>query len=240
MQKYALAVGASVVIFVLVLVFGPFALSRLIFNEHLEHKNFSVHSDEPISPAIIGILDSVDANLRRSEFYFDRRKHFIYISSNYFNYSIFSPASHSAFAHTNPFRTFVSKTSIDSNTVTRRGAENNKRSLIGVLSHELTHCLIWYKSGFFHSRILPKWKVEGYCDYIAKESSFNFTEGMRLVFAKEQDASASFFYFTAHLCIKYLIEERGMLYSEILSERVKQDDVLAEIVAKRYYPDWYW
>ena len=48
-----------------------------------------------------------------------------------------------------------------------------KRSLGSVLAHEFTHGLIRRRFGILKSQTFPTWKVEGYSDYVAGESTLS-------------------------------------------------------------------
>ena len=47
------------------------------------------------------------------------------------------------------------------------------RSLGSVLAHEFTHGLIRRRFGILKSQTFPTWKVEGYSDYVAGESTLS-------------------------------------------------------------------
>ncbi len=63
---------------------------------------------------------------------------------------------------------------------------------------------------------LPTWINEGYCDYVAHESSFPEAQGLRLIAAGKQDPSGSFQYFIYRQMIRYLIEDRHFSFQEIV------------------------
>ena len=72
---------------------------------------------------------------------------------------------------------FLSKSNVSDNKIDRNGTENNRRTLSGTIAHEVTHSLVKNRIGLLKYMQLDTWKNEGYADYIAKESSFNFLIG---------------------------------------------------------------
>lgn len=52
-------------------------------------------------------------------------------------------------------------------------AVGNDRSLSGTLAHEITHGVLRREIGMLTTAIAPQWLVEGYADYIARESSLS-------------------------------------------------------------------
>lgn len=95
--------------------------------------------------------------------------------------------------------------------------KNNIRTLSGVISHETTHTLVRNYLGLLPYLFVSKWKNEGYCDYIADESSYPFDKGMEEFCRHQNDKSPSFEYFKFRLYIKYLIENHKLSIKKILS-----------------------
>jgi hypothetical protein len=99
----------------------------------------------------------------------------------------------------------------------------------------VTHTLIENKIGFLKNRQLDAWKKEGYCDFIAKESSFDFTTGIQSLCANQNTSSPSFQYFKYRLYIDYLIKDRYLSFNEIVNDKFN----LAELdtaLKKKYCP----
>ncbi len=62
-----------------------------------------------------------------------------------------------------------------------RAPAHNTRTPSSVVAHEITHNLIRNRLGVLRGVMLPAWVAEGYCDYVAQESSFPESEGLRLL-----------------------------------------------------------
>lgn len=54
------------------------------------------------------------------------------------------------------------------------------RTLASIIAHETTHGMIRRRFGFYADRIYPTWLTEGYCDFVAGESTLSSTDVARL------------------------------------------------------------
>ena len=54
------------------------------------------------------------------------------------------------------------------------------RTLASIVAHETTHGMIRRRFGFYADRIYPTWLTEGYCDFVAGESTLSATDVARL------------------------------------------------------------
>ena len=99
------------------------------------------------------------------------------------------------------------------------GKENNKRTLSGVIAHETVHSLLENKLGLLKYKLLPSWKNEGYCDFIANESSFNKQKGVKEICNDTENTDIpSFKYFKYRMITEYLFEERKVTLEKFLDE----------------------
>src|SRR3954447_9083831 len=76
---------------------------------------------------------------------------------------------------------------------------------------------------------LPSWKNEGYCDYVADESSFDAEEGLRLIREGRDDPSPSFRYFRAHLMVRYLLDVERIGVDELFARDFDESQVMAGV-----------
>jgi hypothetical protein len=112
---------------------------------------------------------------------------------------------------------FISKSSISQNYTLRNGKENNKRTLSGVIAHETVHSLLENKLGLLKYKFLPSWKNEGYCDFIANESSFNNQKGINEICNDNENTNIpSFKYFKYRMITEYLFEQRKVTLEKFL------------------------
>ena len=144
--------------------------------------------------------------------------------------------SRKAFGVNNPFsqNIFLSKSSISENYILRNGEENNKYSLSGVITHETVHSLLRNELGILKYKLLPSWKNEGYCDFIAKESSFNEQKGLTNICNDEVNSeSASFQYFKNRKITQYLFEYRKITLEKFLNDDFDLKEI-SENLKKKY------
>ncbi|MFN2475539.1 MAG: hypothetical protein ABR526_04270 [Chthoniobacterales bacterium] len=112
---------------------------------------------------------------------------------------------------------FVADADISRNVSHSSATAYNTRTLSGVIAHEITHELIVHHLGLLRAVRLPSCVVEGYCDYIARESSFSEEKGMQLVARGEEDSSASFNYFVDRKMITHLLETKGYSFDQVVA-----------------------
>ena len=107
----------------------------------------------------------------------------------------------------------------------------NTRTLSTVIAHEITHGLIRHRLGCWRGIVLPSWIAEGYCDYVARESSFPDAKGRQLMVAGGSDPSASFRYYKDRQMMRYLTETRGLSFDQIIARA--DDPVAVEAETRR-------
>lgn len=81
------------------------------------------------------------------------------------------------------------------------------------------HLLFANKLGLLKYKLLPSWKNEGYCDFIANESSFNKQKGVKEICNDTENTDIpSFKYFKYRMITEYLFEERKITLEKFLDE----------------------
>ncbi len=196
-----------------------FLFPQIAFGNKIEYKSFIIYSHSPLNKNIFKILDSAQSLISYSELYKNNaEQHRIYLCNNFLEYSFFAPAERNAFGYNRILENdiFISKSNILHNRVERNGNENNIRTLSGTIAHEVTHTLIKKQIGFIKYMQLDTWKNEGYCDFIAKESSFDSAKGIFTLCNYPTSSSLSFQYFKYRLYIDYLIKEKNSSFNEIV------------------------
>lgn len=79
---------------------------------------------------------------------------------------------------------------------------------------------------------LDTWKNEGYADYIAKESSFNFLIGTYFLCNSQTPSLPSFQYFKYRLYVKYLIQDKKITFNKIINDSFNLKELESEIQKK--------
>lgn len=196
---------------------------QVLFANKLEYKSFSVyyHSDEINTEKLKSVLDKSEKLLQNTELFKNEINQDIFICNSFNEFTFFALLSRKAFAVNYPItqNIFLSKSSISENFIFRNGEENNKRTLSGAIAHETTHSLLENKLGTLKYKLLPSWKNEGYCDFVANESSYNEQNGLKdICNNKENSDVPSFKYFKYRLITKYLFEEEKISIEKYLNE----------------------
>jgi hypothetical protein len=213
----------------LMLVFPQF-----LFAHEVSHKNFKVYAREPLGENIKSVLEAADARLAKSPIYDGETTERIFISDTYAFYTFLSPFQRKAFANTMPTVGNIRVGVIDANRdlVFRDSPDDNQRSLSGVIAHEVTHNLIRRRFGLISSYTsLPSWKDEGYCEYVAGETTISFEEGKRRWKENPHDHS-KYAYFKYHQMVKYLLDEEKISVEELFRRDFDAKELEARVYAK--------
>ena len=211
---------------------------HLLFANKFDYKNFSVyyHSNDINTEELKLVLDKSENLLKKSELFKKGTSQDIFICNGYSEFTFFALLSRKAFAVNYPIsqNIFISKSSISQNYILRNGKENNKRTLSGVIAHETVHSLLENKLGLLKYKLLPSWKNEGYCDFIANESSFNKQKGVKGICNDTKNTDIpSFKYFKYRMITEYLFEERKVTLEKFLDKDFDLEN-LNNILKKKY------
>jgi hypothetical protein len=76
-----------------------------------------------------------------------------------------------------------------------------------VLAHETTHGMLRRRYGFWIDFTQPQWLREGYCDYVAQESSLTAAQAAGL--EEQGSAHPALPYFHGRRRVAKLLEENG-------------------------------
>lgn len=204
------------------------AFPGLLFAYHARHGTFQVASDEPIGPGIARVLDRASALLARSPWYDPTAPHRLFLANGAARRRFLSPMGAGAFGSTFLVRrnSILNRSDIAADVVRNDAPRHNRRTLSGVIAHERTHAMLMDRLGVVAYCRLPSWKNEGYCDYIADESSFDPQEGFRLIREGRDDASPSFRYFKAHLMVRYLLEVERVGVEDLFARDFDEGEVI--------------
>ena len=134
-------------------------------------------------------------------------------------YAMFNPASRDAFAVTRGFgRTiWIRDADFEMDYSFSGRSAHNRRSLSGVITHETVHVTLNQRLGVIASLRIPTWLTEGYCDFIADETSYPFEAGIDALLAKNSPPSTSLRYFQYYAAVRYLIDIEGTSFDYLLT-----------------------
>jgi hypothetical protein len=207
---------------------------QYLFAYEVSHKNFDVYARRPIDENVTRVLDSAEERLKKSPLYDGSEKEKIFLSDDFGFYFFVSTIKYKSFANTIPGigNIRINKSDLASDSVFRASQTDNRRSLSGVIAHEVTHNLIRKRFGLINSLVsLPNWKDEGYCEYVAGETTLSFQEGVRRW--KENPASDSnYAYFKYQQMVKFLLEDEKISVEELFQKDFDEKDLAAKVYAK--------
>ena len=103
------------------------------------------------------------------------------------------------------------------------------RKFTSVLKHELSHIVLNEKYGLIKVILLPKWKIEGICEYVSEDSSFDIANGLKLFIEDKKENSASYKHFTYRLMVDYLINLKELSIDEVLKSKYNPKQLKKQI-----------
>lgn len=215
----------------LVLLFvGLHTFPQVVFPYSHSVQGVTIYARSPLPSEATKRIAEIRKLVERSELAVAGRTERIFVCNQPWLFRLFSPTSANAFAYSLPVtdNVFIANADLVHNVVRSAAPDFNTRSFSAVAAHEITHGLIRRRVGLLHSP--PTWVVEGYCDYIARESSFPEAKGLHLLAAGKQDPSGSFCYFIFRQMVNHLIEDRHFSFQQIVERADKAASVEAETV----------
>ena len=211
------------------LVFFP----QPLFAYNVSAKGVTIYSPAPLPAETTARIEEAMALVGRSELAVPGRRERIFVCNNPWLFRLFAPVSPRAFATSWPVsdNIFIAQSDLVKN-VTSSMAENyNRRSFSSVAAHEITHGLIRHRLGLIRSVRLPAWVAEGYCDYVAKESSFPEEKGFQLLRDGAEDPSDSFRYFVFRQMVRHLMDDRHLTFDQVVARAGDAVAVKLETIA---------
>jgi hypothetical protein len=135
----------------------------------------TVFAETPIPHEISGIIARSEGLLKQSKIYAPDLEKEIYLTKGGWRWRILSfPTSPNAFGLSRPWigSIVINRNDVIANKVFSKASNGRTRTLADTIAHEQTHGLL---IAHFGINVLssPTWKIEGYCDYVAQNSSLN-------------------------------------------------------------------
>lgn len=203
-----------------------------LFAYSVKYEKFHVYSREPIGPEIEAVLNEAEERLQSSPIYDETVGRHIYLTNGYGMYAFLSHKAYASFANSVPFieNVFINKTDIAADRVYMNRAFSNSRSLSGVIAHEITHLFIQRRVGTLKAISMPTWKKEGYCEYIAGDSTIALEEGIRRWRENPWD-DAGYRFIKYHLMVKYLLENENLSVEDLFERSFDENELTAKTFA---------
>ena len=204
---------------------------QVLFAHSVTANGISIYSRSPLPPEAAACAARAAALVQQSELAVLGRRERVFVCNSPWLFRLFNPRSHGAFAVRVSLtgNVFVADGDFQSDTARRSSPEFNTRKLSSVMAHEITHGLIRHRLGLWRGTLLPAWVDEGYCDYVARESSFPEVEGLRRLASGERDPSSSFRYFEYRQMVRYLLEVKQLSFAQAVSKAGDAGSVAQEM-----------
>ena len=205
-----------------------------LFAYSTKYESFQVYSRAPITPDLTTVLDRAEDRLKRSPLYDTSFTRNIYLTDSYGIYALLSHKAYKSFANSVPFidNVMINRSDLAADRVFVNRAESNSRSLSGVIAHEVAHLFIRKRYGTVQASLMPTWKNEGYCEFIAGDSTITLEEGIRRWRENPTD-DTRYRYIKYHLMVKHLLENEQMsiddLFTKSLDEKAVADRTFAAL-----------
>ena len=203
---------------------------QILFAHEIKHKNFKVYSSQPFDENVYKILDDAEMRLSKSTINNPEISRRVFLTNSHSIYTFLSNKAFRSFANSVPLinNILINKSDTANDLVYMNRPENNKRSLSGVIAHEVTHLFIREKFGNLSGLTLPTWKIEGYCEYIAGDTTITFEEGVRRWKENPSDDS-KYSYFKYTLRVKYLLETENLTIDEVFKRDFDEKELDAKV-----------
>lgn len=218
---------------------------QILFAEKTVYKDFNIYSNTPLPDTYKSAIDYAIDVLKTSEIYEPNHQLDIFLCHgtiyNDFDTKILGFAIAKSI-HNN----LLLKVPVDFDNNILIGWKSN-RNLKKTIAHEAMHFYQMNKYGakrFSPISHPPAWKGEGYPEYVAYNKDINsgdydlthsitriieFEKTGEYWFETEPGQLDPLVYYKGRVMVEYLIDIKGMTYTEILDESVTEENVIAEM-----------
>jgi hypothetical protein len=198
--------------------FATLCFPQYLFAHELSYERFNVYSRQPLDENIQKVLDDAEARLTKSTIYDASVSRQVFLTDSHAMYAFLSNKAFRSFANSVPFinNIIINRSDVANDRVYLNRPLRNNRSLSGVIAHEVTHLFIRKRVGTLRAVLMPTWKNEGYCEYIAGDTTITYEEGIRLWKENPNDDSR-YNYIKYTLMVKYLLEHEKLSIEEVFN-----------------------
>jgi hypothetical protein len=206
-----------------------------LFACELRYGNVVLHSHRDLAPRALEILEDVRVRLARCEWDQGGGSHHVFLCDGWPGFRFFNPFSRGepkGVANPVTRNLFIANPDLEAGRAYGADAKGGtSRGLAGAIAHEVTHDLIRSRFGLFGARALPNWKVEGYCEYVAGEGTFDVARGVALLKAGTFDRSPAFRYLHWRLLATYALEVERIGAERFFADELALPGLDARMVA---------
>lgn len=160
-----------------------YAPQLLAFPHQVETPIGVVRSESPIAPeALDAAVAYTRARMATTPLAGPDERRPIFLTDGGWRWHWLAPGGVSAFGLTRPISraVIINRANLAGDAAAGVPTNDRKRTLGSILAHEFTHGLVRRKYGVLRSVTFPRWKVEGYADHVAGESTLDAAAAARL------------------------------------------------------------
>lgn len=159
--RFAIALG--VLAASLTMLYAPAALA---FPHYAEIGTTRVYSTEPILPVLRDRIARADKLLATSPLYEPGLRRTLVLTDGGWRWQVMAIGNSQAVALRRPFSSILL---FNRSNIAADQVANPARTLSGTIAHESVHVLTAHRFGEARLALMPRWKREGYADYVAGE-----------------------------------------------------------------------
>lgn len=168
--------GAIALALVLPFVTPVYAPQLLAFPYRTNTPIGTVWSESPISRDVLAVAsETTMARMATTPLAGPHERRPIFLTDGGWRWQWLAPGNVSVYAISRPITkaVIVNRRNLAGEAAVGSATNDRKRTLGSLLAHEFTHGLIRRRYGLLASLQFPIWKVEGYCDHVAGESTLD-------------------------------------------------------------------
>lgn len=209
------------------------SLPQVLFAHPVVYKSFRVYSGRPLDSGLPVVLDRVDSLLAASPIHERGVTPRIFLMNSTSAYAALSlslggRSFGKGFGALPADNVFINAHDLANDLVFRDAADFDRRTLSGVIAHEVTHLLIRRKFGYWRNLAFPTWKKEGYAEYVAGGSTLPYEIGVKR-WKESPDDPTGYRYFRYYMMVKYLLENERLTVDDLFDRDIDTER-LAKVV----------
>lgn len=204
-----------------------------LFAHSISVGRFFVYSDQPIPKSIETVISKANARLATSPYNSDADSFSIYIATSTWRRCVMNPLGWKPFGTSNLItgNTILNRSDVSADLCFNNMPAHNQRSLHSVIAHECTHQLLRRRLGLLAAFRLPTWKNEGYCEYVAGDTSFDLHHGIEMLASGRDDSSPAFQYVKYYLAVRHILETEGFTEQQLVRQEFDLEATISKSVA---------
>lgn len=191
-QQRALSWGVpAVVALVAVPLYVPAVLA---FPHKQQVGGTTVYSVKSIDPRLESEMARADALIAASPIAAPVKRE-LFLTDGGWRWTWLSIGSGGSFAFGRPLTPAIvfNRVDVAADRIYNGAATAGDRTLSGTIAHETTHLLIANHFGALAAVMFPRWKQEGYADYVANESSLSDADAAKLIARGERVPALTYY-----------------------------------------------